>query len=292
METNRLKVFIDLSQTLNFSKTAENLFITQSDVSKQIRSLEKELGVTLFIRNNKHVKLSTIGKAILPNAKEIITQEHQLKEKLKTLQKGKNEVIKIASIPTFSNYIPVTLLSKYMDCHPKIDIQLKEVESSQIDNLLRNKQVDFAFMRSFTNKPINSSILIKKEKFALCVAQDDPLAKKNWLNLSNLKNKSFIMLSKNSMLYQPVINLCQKAGFNPKVIFISERISSIKYMIKNHQGISLLMNSGEKSPGLKFVPIKPTIKSYLYFLKRRGKLTYNEQNFWHYLKAIFNSKTE
>lgn len=72
MEINKLRAFVDLAKTLNFSETAENLYTSQSTISKQIKSLEKELGQELFERNNKNVALSEYGKLILPNAEKIV----------------------------------------------------------------------------------------------------------------------------------------------------------------------------------------------------------------------------
>lgn len=72
MEINKLRTFVDLAKTLSFSETAENLYTSQSTISKQIKGLEKELGQELFERNNKNVTLSDYGKLILPNAKKIV----------------------------------------------------------------------------------------------------------------------------------------------------------------------------------------------------------------------------
>lgn len=292
METDKLKAFVDLAHTLNFSRTAENLFTTQSSISKQINSLEKSLGITLFLRNNKHVKLSTAGKLVLPDAKKILAQEQELRQKVQQITKYEKETIKMAAIPTFATYSPFALVMKYMIHHPQIDFQLKEAETNQIASLLKSGQVDFAFARSLTNKPSFPAIKVETEKFALCVAQDDPLAKKEMIDLADIKNKPFIMLTKNSLLYEPALNLCQEVGFKPNIIFTSERISSIMHMIRNHQGVSLLMNADHKFHGIKFIPIRPTMKSYLYLLKTRKSLGHEEHDFWQYLKRSLDDKKE
>lgn len=290
METNKLKTFVDLAQTLSFSKTAENLFTTQSSISKQIHSLEKALGISLFIRNNKHVKLSTAGEMILPNTKKILRQEQEIRQKLQQISKQEKETIKMAVIPTFATYLPFVLITKYVKQHPEIDLQLKEVESNQIKSQLKNNEIDFAFIRSLTDKPSFPSIKVKTEKFAMCVAKDDPLAKKEIINLPDVKDKSFIMLTKKSMLYEPVLNLCRKAGFKPNIIFTSERISSIMHMIRNHQGVSLLMDADHQFHGIKFIPVKPTMKSYLYLLRIQKNLSHGKSDFWQYLKRSFNNE--
>ncbi len=103
MDTNKLRTFLDLADTLSFSETAENLYTTQSSISKQIKSLEKELDTTLFIRNNRHVKLSEAGKAILDNVKGMLAQEDELWLTLERYRQHNKSLIKMAVIPTFSS---------------------------------------------------------------------------------------------------------------------------------------------------------------------------------------------
>lgn len=291
METNKLKTFVDLAQTLSFSKTAEDLYITQSSVSKQIHSLEKELQVTLFNRSNKHVELSQAGKIILPDAQAMLQEEEKLTKKLQQLKQQRKETIKMAVIPTFSTYFPFKLISHYMNVHPEIDFQLKETETNQMAALLKEGKVDLAFARSLKKEQPFEAILTRKEKFALCVAQDDPLAQNKKINLKDIQGESFIMLAQSSMLYQPVVDLCREAGFEPNIIFTSDRISSIIEMIRNHQGVSILMDPSVNIPGVRFIPIQPTITSYLYLLKANHKKYSSAiEKLWQYLQQHDYSK--
>lgn len=290
METNKLQTFVDLAKTLSFSKTAENLYITQSSVSKQIHSLEKELRITLFNRNKKDVELSQAGKIILPEAQVMLREEKKMHQNLQQLKKQNKETIKMAAIPTFSTYMPFKVITHYMNTHPEIEFQLREAETSQMSNLLKEGKVDLAFARSFTPKQSFVSILTRKESFALCVAENDPLARHKKINLNDIQGESFIMLAQNSMLYQPVIDLCKQAGFEPNIIFTSDRISSILEMIRNHQGVSILMDPSIKIAGVKFIPLQPTMTSYLYLLKAKNSNSSPVmENLWQYLTDIFQS---
>lgn len=285
METNKLKTFVNLAQTLSFSKTAENLYITQSSVSKQIHSLEKELQVILFNRNNKHVELSQAGQIILPNAQAILREEKKLTKNLQQLELQRKETIKMAAVPTFSTYAPFDFITQYMKSHPEIDFQLKEVETSQMAAMLTDGKADLAFVRSLKKRRASNAILTRKEKFALCVAEDDPKTRRKQINLNEIQGESFIMLAQNSMLYQPVVDLCHQAGFEPNIVFTSDRISSIMEMIRNHQGVSILMDPSVNIPGVKFIPVRPTTISYLYLIKPKHK-NYSQAmtKLWQYLK--------
>ena len=104
--------------------------------------------------------------------------------------------------------------------------------------------------------------------------------------LSDLKDETFIMLAKNSLLYEPVINLCRKAGFDPKISFVSDRMSSILQMVENKQGVAILMHPQTKKSEVSFVSIKPTLTSTLLFIRNKGNHSKIENDFWNYLKQF------
>lgn len=90
MEIEKLRTFVDLAQTLSFSKTAENMYTSQSTVSKKIRSLEKELGSNLFDRNNKNVELSDFGRKILTDSQKIVDLEDSIVQKAREYHQEKH----------------------------------------------------------------------------------------------------------------------------------------------------------------------------------------------------------
>lgn len=292
METNKLKTFVDLAKTLSFSETAENLFITQSSVSKHIKSLEKELNCQLFIRNNKKVILSPCGKRILPEAQQILLSTQKIEQDIEQIKESSQQEIKIGTIPTMSKYAVFSALTTYAQRNSKVNLIFNEVESSRLIHQIENDQFDMAFIRSFIpNMSQFESIPVATEDFSLCLSTNDSLAKEKIINLDQLKDRNFILLAKDSMLYQPAVDLCIEAGFKPNVIFKSFRFSSITQMVAQNQGVSLLMNKPEVKENVKFISIKPTKTSYLMFIRKKKKHGSIENRLWRYLESKY-SKVE
>ena len=79
MDQQKLTLFLDLTETLNYTETAERNFMTQGNVSKKINALEKELGIQLFDRSNRQIKLTEDGQLILEDVKRIVT-DYQILE--------------------------------------------------------------------------------------------------------------------------------------------------------------------------------------------------------------------
>lgn len=287
MEINKLRAFVDLAKTLSFSETAENLYTSQSTISKQIKGLEKELGETLFDRSNKKVILSDYGKLILPNAEKIVLLSDWISKETSEFKNNNSGQIKLGIIPTFANYDIFKQIMAYQKVKPDISLALQEIETNQLINTLKLKQIDLAFIRTMTLEKLDfEKIIIAQESFTVCLNKEHPLANKREIELVDLKNENFIMLAKNSLLYEPVINLCRTAGFNPKVSFVSDRMSSIFQMVENNQGVAILMHPKTNNPELSFVPIKPTATGTLLFIRNKGKHSKIENDFWNYLKQF------
>lgn len=287
MEINKLRAFVDLAETLNFSDTAANLYTSQSTISKQIKSLEKELGQTLFERNNKQVKLSDYGQRILVKAEKIVLLADSISKETENFQDSYKDKIKLGMIPTFANYDIFKQTMDYQKIKPNIWISLQESETNKLPNILEQKNLNLAFIRSMAPEKLNfEKIIIAQESFTLCLNKQHPLAKQKEITLADLKNEHFIMLAKNSMLYDPVISLCKEAGFDPQISFISDRMSSIFQMIANNQGVAILMHPQNKNPNLTFIPIKPTATSTLLFIRNKGKHSKTENDFWNYLRQF------
>ena len=241
----------------------------------------------MFDRSNKKVILSDYGKLILPNAEKIVLLSDWISKETSEFKNNNSGQIKLGIIPTFANYDIFKQTMAYQKVKPDISLALQEIETNQLINTLKIKQIDLDFIRTMTLEKLDfEKIIIAQESFTVCLNKEHPLANKREIELVDLKNENFIMLAKNSLLYEPVINLCRTAGFNPKVSFVSDRMSSIFQMVENNQGVAILMHPKTNNPELSFVPIKPTATGTLLFIRNKGKHSKIENDFWNYLKQF------
>lgn len=288
MEINKLKTFIDLAQTLSFSATAENLYISQSSVSKQIKSLEKELGQALFRRSNKGVVISDYGASILNEATQMVKLNDQVVAKAARLNRHNSRLIRLAVIPSFSDRDIFQKAMVYQKIHPEVSISLHETETNEIPRLLDQGEVDLAYMRTLTDPAEQKGeyILTSREHFMVCLNRHHPLAREKVVNLAQLKDEPFIMLSPASLLDRPVIDLCRQAGFAPRISFVSERVSSIIQMVKNNQGIAILMQPRRVKRDVVLRPLIPSQSSYLFFVKGKHDNSPVITDYWNYLQKF------
>lgn len=288
MDLHKLKIFVDLSKTLNYTDTAENLFTTQGNISKQVIALEKELGVSLFKRAHRKIELTPQGEIALPYAKKMIAEYTDLQNSLNEFQAAKNLTIEMHTIPTMPSYESFTLITKFLQKHPEVHMQLQEEESYNLVTSLKAGKCEIIFARTFDFDDSDlERIVMEADDFVAVLPKQHPLANEKKLNLAQLKNDQFMILGPSTNLYQPVIKLCQKAGFKPKITYEGTRVDLIMQMVQNNLGVSLMMKkTAEKFDSSDFVmvPLTDNVKNNLSFIRVRGQHSSANEMFWRYVQ--------
>ncbi|KAA0546209.1 LysR family transcriptional regulator [Bacillus sp. BGMRC 2118] len=142
MEFNWLTTFITAAEVGNFRKTAEALYISQPSVTVHIKLLEKELGVDLFLREGKRIKLTEEGRKFLIHAKRVINAYEQGLEELNAYTQGYSTKFSIAISPLIADTILPYILKTYKNQHPEVELSLKIIESVDIESAVLNEEVD------------------------------------------------------------------------------------------------------------------------------------------------------
>mgnify|MGYP001596461650 CR=1 FL=1 len=288
MKIEYFRCFLDLAITLNFTDTAEMNFTTQSNISKRIINLEKELDATLFLREHRKITLTDAGKAMIPYAKKIMSDYYALNQAILTFQNSKGSIIKMGAIPVMANYNLAGLIAEFCRNYPDVLLEVKEIESINLLRELDEGIYDIAFIRIFdANLDKYEKITFEFDKFALVLPQSHPLAKKKMIPLLELKDELFFQLDKNTLLFDLFYSTCENAGFKAKIGYRGTRIDNILDFVSNGMGISLIMENSVKFinyPGIVVIPIDIIVRSELVFIRSKSKEHSSASNiFWEYL---------
>lgn len=289
MEIGRLKVFLDLAKTLNYSETAARLFTTQGNISKQILSLEKELGVTLFLRAHRKISLTAEGQMVKPFARKIVNDYESLSIKIADHLDDQSMQIRLFNIPTMTNYDSFLLLAKFLREHTEIHVKLQEKESDQLLDSLRRNDCDIIFTRLFDKLDPDLEIVeMEDDELVAVVPTDFPIMDQaQGLRLQQLASEKFLQLNDSTNLLHPIKNLCHQAGFAPNVVYSGTRIDLIMAMIKNHLGVSLMMKKTVQhfaDDKVKILPLDYELKNRLCFVRKKGHNSYASEKLWNYIQ--------
>jgi LysR family transcriptional regulator, repressor for citA len=142
MEFSWLTTFITAADCGNFRKTAELLYVSQPTVTVHIKHLEKEIGVLLFDREGKTIKLTEDGRRYLKHAKALIEVYQKGLEDINSFSQGYTSKLSIAISPLIADTILPFVLKKYIDKHPQVEISVKIIESKDIEQSVLQEEVD------------------------------------------------------------------------------------------------------------------------------------------------------
>ncbi|MGF1938887.1 MAG: LysR family transcriptional regulator [Nostoc sp. ChiQUE02] len=146
MELRHLKYFVTVAEELNFSRAAVRLYISQPALSRQIKNLEDELGIVLFLRQSDGLILAEAGKFFLQQAKDILNRSDVAVQTLKAHYSNTDEPLVIGYIPTILQTFLGKTLHSFGLAYPEVAVRLQEMPPSEQVRALRDGAIDIAFM--------------------------------------------------------------------------------------------------------------------------------------------------
>ena len=196
MNADQLKTFHKVAHTLNFTRAARELFLTQPAVSQQIQSLEHALGIILFDRSNKKVRLTSEGEILLSYTKrlfDLYDEIEMLFDHFKRLDKGK---ITIGATAVMGTYFLPKIIGRFNKQYPGIDIDLQMGNSNSVQNLLLEGNLDLGFAGKMKTHSRLKSIFIHRERLLMVCSNENPLATQKSVAVDELGKTPFIWREK------------------------------------------------------------------------------------------------
>ncbi|SCJ53680.1 HTH-type transcriptional regulator gltC [uncultured Eubacterium sp.] len=236
MELLQLKYFLMLARTEHVSKTAAALHISQPSLSSTIKKLENEVGVPLFTRQGRNIRLSPYGHAYLTYVEQIFTA---LENGQRTLAVMKGQDDRHLALGILSPYIWKDLLRAFSESHPSVKMDRYSMEGSNHIKALLNGNVDMYLgaLNGLSDRNLTSKVLYEDD-MVLLVNKSHPLADKKEIDLRECRNESFINLSKSTNLQQFISEIYEDAGFVPDSIMECDYTLRDQMVIENY-GVSI-----------------------------------------------------
>ncbi|MCT9856626.1 LysR family transcriptional regulator [Priestia megaterium] len=234
LELLQLKYFQVVARLEHISKAAEELYVSQPALSKTISQLEKELGIRLFDRNGKYIKLNRYGKAFCAKVELALKTLKDAKHELKDMSNDPCEEIRLVVLA--SSHLLPELLSRFREQYPQVRFRLMQHLTNS------NSQPDFDLCISafpLTTRQIEHTPLLR-ESILLAVPLDHPLAKQSRVKLNELKNEKFIVLKKGKELRKITDVICKEQNFVPQITFESDDPATVRGLIRAKQGIGFI----------------------------------------------------
>ncbi|MGO4886831.1 LysR family transcriptional regulator [Anaerobacillus sp. MEB173] len=241
MEFRQIQYFIEVANREHVTEAAHALHVAQSAVSRQIFNLESELGVNLFIRDGRNVKLTPIGKVFLDHMKEAMKVIENAQREVQEFLDPEKGTIRIGFPSSMANYTLPTAISAFRDRYPEVKFKLSQGAYFNLVDAVVKGDIDMALLGPVpkNEKKIKGDILFL-EKIVALLPMNHPLASQRSIELSQLRNDSFVLFPNGFILRDIVVEACQQLGFQPKVSFEGEDIDAIKGLVSAGLGVTLI----------------------------------------------------
>lgn len=241
MDLRTIAHFLKLAETLNYRKTAEEIYIAQPALSRQIMQLEETLKVSLFNRTKRSVELTEAGIYFRDEAKRIIEDFERVCQRTLQIHKGEGGEIRIAHSSSSMQFLLPNILAKIQQEIPSMQTVLIESTNVFEINALMNRTIDVGFgPNMIVPKEINARTLYA-ENFVILLPQSHWLSNENFDSLAQLAHENFILPSRSesSGYVESIEALCQNYGFIPKVAYQSGNTNTVLRLVEAGVGVSI-----------------------------------------------------
>ena len=240
MELRHLRYFAAVAETLNFGRAAARLSISQPPLSRQIQSLEHELGTPLFTRTTRGVRLTAAGRALIPEARRLLREAAALVEGARHLAEGGVGSLRIGFISTASYNVLPRVLPEFHRRRPGIQLALQETTSDAQIALLRDYELDVGVLVP----PVVDA------GFRYLPLMQEPLlaalpARRRWprrVPLASLAAETFVLFPRQAGvgLYDLIVGFCRSAGFTPRIGQEAVQMPTIVSLVAAGMGVALV----------------------------------------------------
>ncbi|WP_134683798.1 cidABC operon transcriptional activator CidR [Brevibacillus migulae] len=240
MDIRHLQYFVEVARSKSFTKAAESLYITQPTISKMIRNLEEELGVTLLDRVGKKVELTDAGMIIYEQAQQITQAFQNLTDQLQDVISVKKGRIRMGLPPMVGASFFPEVIGKFREQYPGVAIELVENGAKKGEEEVRHGSLDLGVVVLPTDEEEFHSFSFVKKVLKVIMHPSHPLAQRAAVSLAELAEESFLLFREDFALHDRVIEECISVGFRPHVVYESSQWDFIREMVAANLGIALL----------------------------------------------------
>lgn len=254
MEFHQLRYVCAIADTGNFSRAAERCQVAQPSLSQQVLKLEEDLGVKLFDRLGRSIRLTEAGRAFVPYARSILDQVEMARASVTDKGADVRGSVAVGVIPTIAPYLIPRYTASFAKKYPEAKLRIVEETTPVLIEGLRDLSIDLAILAlPLRYKDLETFPFLTERLFAV-LPKDHPRGTKESLSLKELRGESFVMLRDGHCFRDLSIAACTHARITPRIAFESGQFSSLFGMVAAGVGVSLVPEMAiDRNAGCRYV---------------------------------------
>lgn len=245
MQIIQLEAFLEAADRGSFRQAAASLQLSQPSVSARVQSLEEELGVALFTRMGRGVRLTETGKSFRPYAERAIQALKQGKGVIDDIKDVSGGSLHIASARAIGTYTLPSILDRFRQQYPTIKVHINIGRSSDVLQMVVDGEVEIGLSRILTH-PNVVTMHLYDEDICLATSPDHDFALNGVASIYDVAREPLILYDRESSYFVLIDQVCREAGISPRVEMTLDSIEATKHLVELGMGISFLPRSAVK----------------------------------------------
>jgi LysR family transcriptional regulator, cyn operon transcriptional activator len=232
MELRHLRYFIRAAELLHFTKAAESLYVSQPALSVQIHQLEEELGVELFARVGRNVRLTEAGNAFLVHARQAVQSievGEQEVDAIKGLLRGR---LHLCAVSAFGSMVLPPLIAEFQKAHPQVYVKLSSATSDLIERGLLDGTIDLGLLVAPLERDDLRVLEVFSDEIVVAVPNGHEFTKRKQIKPVDL-DKLPVVLATQYILLERGLGFLESHGVQPKIMAESEETTGVINLIRS-----------------------------------------------------------
>ncbi|MDR3438883.1 LysR substrate-binding domain-containing protein [Telmatospirillum sp.] len=249
-DLRQLRYFITVARQMHFSRAAEQLHIAQPSLSQNIRQLEESLGVSLFVRTSRSVKLTAAGQVFYEEAVRTLEQMEHACRAAQMVARGERGRLAIGFTTTTIMGDLRRLIHLYRERYPSVELVLRGMMVDDLVEQLYDGDLDVICTDSKIEDSALQSHPVSSPPWVLAVHKTNPLARRRCISLSDAANQPFLTATqyKTMSLCDDMVSTCKNSGFNIDVRLSADSVPCALSAVDANLGVALVYHMPDCQP--------------------------------------------
>lgn len=242
MELKQLNFFLAVAEDLHFGRAAERMYIAQPALSQHVRRLERELGVELFDRRGRNVRLTAAGRAFVDEARRVVEQSERAASVARRASDGITGTLSVGYYPAMSAAIAPGMIQSFLESSTDLTVQLSADSPSALEEAIFRGEIDLALTTGPVSRSGLESLSVAASPVAAVVLADHHFADRRFVEPDDLDGEPLIMAGRNSdqRLFDSIAAACHHAGFSVRAAHMVESAELVMPAVLCGLGVGLI----------------------------------------------------
>jgi DNA-binding transcriptional LysR family regulator len=258
VELRQLRYFVAVAEAGSLTRAATRLHIAQQSLSQQIRTLEAQLGASLFERSSRGVELTDAGAVLLREARRVLAQAERAEDAVRRAARGEQGELRVGFLSTVANYFMPPVVRAFRERHRGVRLHTEDLTIAALVAGVRDGTLDAGLSRPPLVDDLEAEVVLR-EPVAAVLPEGHPLAERDELTLADLADEPWVLTPRASWppWHRSYDDDFARAGYRPRVVQRGTTPQGLLALVAAGVGVTRLTLSSRtlRDGGVAFVPL-------------------------------------